>query len=596
MKKIPKITVLASTVLLSTIFSPKAHAASEDIYYYKSNNNTEKIQASDTSKVYTYKLSEDKPQASKEESLENIANDSNKEVENEDSTDLKKDTDLNDKSVPVNKAKSISVTPQKVQVKTYSNTTNTKSTTSKESTKASDSSNKSNTQTNSSSFSYSDVYKYTSIDLDNGLIGNTSTTSNSNKSSNTSTNNSQKQEELKVVDKTSDGRYVLKSDGVNSYYYDNGVLQKNKDTVLNGKFYSLDSQGKANVAKNKWVNVNGVKYYANQNGYTQVGLKKIGNTTYNFEQNGKLSANKTIFANGTYYKINNLGIASAIRNQWLDYNGSTFYVNNKGGKASGLTEISGKTYYFNNSGMVKNLPLLYTGDRFYSVDSKGVVSLKRNTWVNYKGIDYYANNEGWRCQGITNINGKVYNLTKSGPGKNYYAYSEKDNATYYFDSNGVGTLVSTGKPKKDLNLLVGWMYDGMNNNMTYSMSAARTSANASDCSSAVFRAMIYAGFRDKGSFIGNTETLFSLGSKGQVLKEISEDEIDYGDIFVAGVPGQSLGAGGHTGIILDKNTIIHSNYTDNGISVTQRKGRMGDASGYPIRYYRLVGGSRRLYI
>src|SRR5699024_911434 len=108
------------------------------------------------------------------------------------------------------------------------------------------------------------------------------------------------------------------------------VLMKNKDTVLNGKFYTLDANGVANVAKNKWVNVNGVKYYANQNGYTQLGLKKIGNTTYHFEQNGKLSSNKTVYAKGTYYKINNKGIASAIRDQWIDYNGSTFYVNNKG--------------------------------------------------------------------------------------------------------------------------------------------------------------------------------------------------------------------------------------------------------------------------
>ena len=74
----------------------------------------------------------------------------------------------------------------------------------------------------------------------------------------------------------------------------------------------------------------------------------------------------------------------------------------------------------------------------------------------------------------------------------------------------------------------------------------------------------------------------------KILAIFSLIEIRYGDIFVAGVPGKSLGAGGHTGFILDRNRIIHCNYADYGVSITQRKGRMGDTK-YPVRYYRLVG-------
>lgn len=443
-------------------------------------------------------------------------------------------------------------------------------------------------------FSHDDLYIYSKVDLDKGFIGKKSS---SPSYSSSESFKSQNQTSLKEVDKSSDGRYILKTDGNKNYYYDNGVLMKNKDTVLNGKFYTLGSDGSASVARNKWVNVNGVKYYANENGYTQIGLKKIGNTTYHFEDSGILSSNKTIFKNKTFYKIDNNGIASAIKNQWVTYNGQTYYANEYGGMADGFTKVSGKLYLFNNGSMVNDIPVLYSGDKFYKVDSRGQATMFTNSWVTYKGKEFYTNKDGWRCEGITNINGKVYNLTKNGIAKDYYVYSKKDNATYYFDNNGVGTIVSRGKPNKDLDVLMGWMYDGMNNNMTYDMGIGRTSINASDCSSAVFRSMILAGFREEGSFIGNTETLFSLGREGKILKEINESEIRYGDIFVAGTPGKSLGAGGHTGFILDTNTIIHSNYTDNGISITPRKGRMGDASGLPIKYYRLVGGtSRRLYI
>lgn len=534
MKKIQKLTVLASTVLLSTVISPKAHAESENI-----NNNIDKsVKAS--------------------ESLED---------------DQKNSDDISNEDLKNNLGEEENLKEEKSQepemVTTYS--------------------------TNTDNFSKDDLYIYSKVDLDQKYIGNKS--SSSSKPTKSEPTKEEIQTNLKEVDKSSDGRYVLKTDGNKYYYYDNGVLMKNKDTVLNGKFYTLGSDGSANVAKNKWVNVNGVKYYANENGYTQIGLKKIGNTTYYFENNGKLSSNKTIFKNKTFYKINNNGIASAIKNQWVTYNGQTYFANKYAGMANGFTNVSGKLYLFDNGSMVKNIPVLYSGDKFYNIDSKGQVTKFTNSWVNYKGNKFYTNQDGWRCEGITNINGKVYNLTKSGMAKDYYVYSEKDNATYYFDNNGVGTIVSRGKPSKDLDVMMGWMYDGMNNNMTYDMGAGRTSQNASDCSSAVFRSMIQGGFRDEGSFIGNTETLFSLGKKGEVLKEVNENEIRYGDIFVAGTPGNSLGAGGHTGFIVDKNTIIHSNYTDNGISVTQRKGRMGDASGFPVKYYRLVGGtSRKLYI
>ena len=86
-----------------------------------------------------------------------------------------------------------------------------------------------------------------------------------------------------------------------------------------------------------------------------------------------------------------------------------------------------------------------------------------------------------------------------------------------------------------------------------------------DCSSSVYYALIAGGVLPKGSYIGNTETLFKL--KGKYLDEIYRyKDVKPGDIFIRGGEGTSAGAGGHTGMFYKKDGIVHSNYTNDGIS------------------------------
>ena len=86
-----------------------------------------------------------------------------------------------------------------------------------------------------------------------------------------------------------------------------------------------------------------------------------------------------------------------------------------------------------------------------------------------------------------------------------------------------------------------------------------------DCSSSQYNALIAGGVLPKGTPIGNTETLFKL--KGKYLDEIySYKDVKPGDIFIRGGEGTSAGAGGHTGMFYKKDGIVHSNYTNDGIS------------------------------
>ena len=125
-----------------------------------------------------------------------------------------------------------------------------------------------------------------------------------------------------------------------------------------------------------------------------------------------------------------------------------------------------------------------------------------------------------------------------------------------------------GENMGDVKKSIKWMEDHHRTKGNYPYSMVRRNLNpGTDCSSSIHYALIAGGFLPKTAFIGNTETLFALAREGKVLKEIySYDEVQPGDIFIRGGEGTSLGARGHTGMFYKKDGIIHSNYTNNGIS------------------------------
>lgn len=104
--------------------------------------------------------------------------------------------------------------------------------------------------------------------------------------------------------------------------------------------------------------------------------------------------------------------------------------------------------------------------------------------------------------------------------------------------------------------------------VSYSM-INRNGASSYDCSSAIYHALIHAGILPQGFRIGNTESEFvDLPKFG--FQRIEADANGYiptqrGDIFIWGKQGYTNGAGGHTGIYLDNDNIIHCAYAYNGI-------------------------------
>ena len=137
---------------------------------------------------------------------------------------------------------------------------------------------------------------------------------------------------------------------------------------------------------------------------------------------------------------------------------------------------------------------------------------------------------------------------------------------------------------------IAWM-EARRGKVTYSMDY-RNGPNSYDCSSAVYYALMSAGASSAGWAVNTEYEHDWLVKNGYTLiAENTDWDAKRGDIFIWGRRGQSAGAGGHTGIFIDPDNIIHCNYARNGISVDNYN-QTAAASGWMYCYvYRLKSGA-----
>ena len=113
---------------------------------------------------------------------------------------------------------------------------------------------------------------------------------------------------------------------------------------------------------------------------------------------------------------------------------------------------------------------------------------------------------------------------------------------------------------------IAWM-KARQGRVSYSMEE-RDGDESYDCSSSVYYALRSAGAVSAGWAVNTEYEHKWLTDNGYTL--ISENtpfDAQRGDVFIWGRKGASAGAGGHTGIFIDSDNIIHCNYRYDGISV-----------------------------
>lgn len=137
---------------------------------------------------------------------------------------------------------------------------------------------------------------------------------------------------------------------------------------------------------------------------------------------------------------------------------------------------------------------------------------------------------------------------------------------------------------------VAWM-QARKGRVSYSMDF-RDGPDSYDCSSSMYYALRSAGASSAGWAV-NTEYMHAwLVENGyELISENAPWDAKRGDIFIWGRKGASAGAGGHTGMFIDSDNIIHCNYAYDGISVNDHDERWYYA-GQPYYYvYRLTNAN-----
>jgi len=113
---------------------------------------------------------------------------------------------------------------------------------------------------------------------------------------------------------------------------------------------------------------------------------------------------------------------------------------------------------------------------------------------------------------------------------------------------------------------IAWM-KARQGRVSYSMEE-RDGDDSYDCSSSVYYALRSAGAVSAGWAVNTEyEHKWLIDNGYTLISENTPWSAQRGDIFIWGRKGASAGAGGHTGIFIDSDNIIHCNYRYDGISV-----------------------------
>ena len=194
-------------------------------------------------------------------------------------------------------------------------------------------------------------------------------------------------------------------------------------------------------AKTGWFEYKGNKYYANEKGEIQVGVKEVDGKIYFFSgDRTKYGANKTgmfLLGDKAYY------FAPEAKTGWFEYKGNKYYANEKGEIQTGLTLINDKKYYFSKEksdyGQMK-VGFQQIGEkRYFFSKAKEIYGQMRTGFIEIYGNKMYLNEDGSQAFGFTNIDGNTYffsnDITKYGAMiKGWITYN---NLYYNFDDNGI---------------------------------------------------------------------------------------------------------------------------------------------------------------
>lgn len=249
------------------------------------------------------------------------------------------------------------------------------------------------------------------------------------------------------------------------YYFSEDGARLNGAVEIDGQHWYLAD----NVFHYGWIEDSTGTFYSTETGGLVVGSQKIDGRNYYFEEDYRLARGWVSRSGNRFYYDTD----GAMLTGWQTIDGVRYCFSDSGVLRTGEVEIDGTKYRFREDGAYFDgyvttefgeqyykrgylqTGITKIGDKYYYLDSNGVVSGGRHTvdgkaafynedgsamtgWQKIDGKKYYLGSDGVMKQGITEIGGKYYYLAKEGGllsegwhsvGGKIYCYSDGTIAT-----------------------------------------------------------------------------------------------------------------------------------------------------------------------
>ena len=151
---------------------------------------------------------------------------------------------------------------------------------------------------------------------------------------------------------------------------------------------------------NSFENIDGQKYYFDENGNKVTGFKTIGTDAYYFNESGVLQSNMQM------HQDESMGLTLySLKKE----DGQIHYYLENGMEYNGMAHLNGKIYYFENG--VQSFGEKQVNGNWYNFKKDGTLSVG---FVNFGNSAKYYDNFGKRLQGTFRIDKVTYNTDNNG--------------------------------------------------------------------------------------------------------------------------------------------------------------------------------------
>ena len=195
-------------------------------------------------------------------------------------------------------------------------------------------------------------------------------------------------------------------------FKENDVIEEKKDEKVQG-----------------WSIEDGKTYYVDEIGHRVIGIKKINNEYYYFENDGSLCCTqKWKYIDNQWYLVKANGM---LKIGWYHNEEGWHYFNSEGQMLTGWQEIDGNTYLFTDKGVITTGWRNQNGWRYFN--EQGHMYLG---WKYVSGEKYYFNYRGYITIGINEIGNELYYFNEQGHLNKQEKWRKINGEWYFIKSDG----------------------------------------------------------------------------------------------------------------------------------------------------------------